>query len=226
MIFGSVLVRPHQTFTVLRVLRSGPLLSTGILCCALSQTPTSVLLLHADMQNAPTLPLVEEQLNLALQQLLEVSKSITPEELKSICQRLGQMHHTMAHLLVMKTLESEGVALIGSYAFSLFFTNLLFGQQTTLVLPEPKLSRWVWETPHTMAKVTPLCAMAKAAPLCAVAMAILLHDVAVEALLHITGTAMRLFTNLVAVVPLEDLLSTKDQFLSSTPMIFLTVHPV
>ena len=92
------------------------------------------------MQNAPTLPLVEEQLDLALQQLLEVSKSITPEELKSICQRLGRMHHTMAHLLIMKTLKSEGVALIGSYAFSLFFTNLLFGRQTTLVLLEPKLS--------------------------------------------------------------------------------------
>jgi len=62
---------------------------------------------------------MEEQLDLTLRLLVGFSASITPDELKSVCGRLGHMYHTMGHLLVARTLESEGVALIGNYSFSL-----------------------------------------------------------------------------------------------------------
>ena len=60
-------------------------------------------------------PLMEQQLDLTMRLLLGFSVTMTPDELKSVCERLGHMHHTMGHLLVARTLESEGVALIGNY---------------------------------------------------------------------------------------------------------------
>ena len=65
--------------------------------------------------------LVEEQLDLTMRQLQGVSSSITPCEIRSVCGRLGQMYHTMAQLLVMKTLEADGIASIGDY--SLYFLS-------------------------------------------------------------------------------------------------------
>ena len=65
------------------------------------------------MENTSLAPLLEEQLDLTFRQLLKVSASLMPDEIKSICQRLGHMYHTMADLLVTKSLELNGVASTG-----------------------------------------------------------------------------------------------------------------
>lgn len=44
---------------------------------------------------------------------------MTPEELRSLHQRLAHIHHAMGHILILKTLKSEGVALLGNYALCL-----------------------------------------------------------------------------------------------------------
>lgn len=80
---------------------------------SLPPLPTPPLKMHS------TVRIVEEQLDVSLRLLLGYSASITPEEIKSICSRLSFMYHTMGHMLVMKTLESNGVAQLGEPSSSL-----------------------------------------------------------------------------------------------------------
>ena len=89
---------------------------TPITSCSKSQPPPLPFLLpHSQMETISPAPLFEEQLDLTLRLLLEYSASMSCEELKSLCQRLTHMHHTLGHILTLKTLESEGVAPLGSY---------------------------------------------------------------------------------------------------------------
>lgn len=85
---------------------------------------------------------IEEQLDLTMRQLLVASDSITPNEIKSVCQRLSMMYHTMSHLLVVKALQSDGVASLGEFppaASHSLPSNLIFlGRQTILALLEPE----------------------------------------------------------------------------------------
>ena len=61
-----------------------------------------------------------------LQQLIAVSPSLTPAEIKSLCCSLSKMYHTMGHLLVVKALDTNGVAHTGILPVSLLFVDSLF----------------------------------------------------------------------------------------------------
>ena len=66
------------------------------------------------METISPAPLFEEQLDLTLRLLREYSVSLSPEELKSLRQRLAHMHHAVGHMLTLRSLESEGVAPLGN----------------------------------------------------------------------------------------------------------------
>jgi len=94
-------------------------------------------ILHSEMDTS-IVPLMEEQLSTILQHILRSSTSITPSKLRSLCQSLGGMYQVMAHLLLIKTLESEGMVVIGTYLL------LCFGTWTNFIIDRSPQPSWGW----------------------------------------------------------------------------------
>jgi hypothetical protein len=65
------------------------------------------------MNTTSSTSLLEEHLDLTLRLLLGFSATMSLEDLRSLHQRLAQMHHAVGHVLTLRTLESEGVAPLG-----------------------------------------------------------------------------------------------------------------